>query len=110
MANDIPRTALLSCRHFGDGLWRATSVLDYLFGLLYNVARRIRLLLVMIEARQGTGFVRFIATLTDPFYAPFRGIVPSGAVDAHPVAWPIVIAIAAYMVPAPRCCERCWGS
>ena len=38
-------------------------------------------MLALIAARSGTGFVRFIATITDPFYAPFRGIVESPTTD-----------------------------
>ena len=38
-------------------------------------------------------------TLTSPFYAPFQGIVPSDTlVGSHPIVWPIVIAIVAYMI------------
>ena len=39
------------------------------------------------------------ATLTNPFYAPFKGIVATESLDgAHPIVWPIVIAIVAYML------------
>jgi uncharacterized protein YggT (Ycf19 family) len=81
-----------------EGAARVAQVFDYLFGLLYTLLA-IRLVLELIGARKGTGFVEFIATLTGPFYAPFRGIVPSDTVDgSHPIVWPLVIAIIAYML------------
>ena len=56
-------------------------------------------MLELIGARKGTGFVEFIATLTKPFYAPFRGIVASDTIDgSHPLVWPLVVAIVAYML------------
>jgi len=81
-----------------DFLVRTVQVLDFLFGLLYSLLA-IRLVLELIRARKSAGFVEFIASLTDFFYAPFRGIVPSDTIDgSHPIVWPIVIAIVAYML------------
>ena len=79
-------------------LARTARVLDYLFGLLYALLA-IRLVLELIGARRGTGFVQLIGVLTNPFYAPFKGIVATDTLDgSHPIAWPIVIAIVAYML------------
>jgi uncharacterized protein YggT (Ycf19 family) len=73
-------------------------VLDYLFGLLYTLLG-VRLLLEMVGARRSAGFVELIASVTNPFYAPFKGIVASDTIDgSHPIVWPIVIAILAYML------------
>jgi uncharacterized protein YggT (Ycf19 family) len=76
---------------------RLAQVIDYLFGILYSLLA-IRLVLVLIGARRGAGFVEFIVTLTRPFYAPFQGIVASEPLDGHLIAWPIVVAIVAYML------------
>lgn len=76
---------------------RGSQFIDYLFWLLYSLLI-VRLLLVFVDARTWTGFVRFIQTVTDPFYAPFKGIVaspeigPSGMV----LAVPILVALVAY--------------
>ena len=52
-----------------------------------------------IGATKGTGFVEFIVALTSAFYAPFKGIVANDSLDrSHPIVWPIVIAIVAYML------------
>ncbi|HEY2515877.1 MAG TPA: YggT family protein [Polyangiaceae bacterium] len=86
--------------HYGrrhDSLLRVAAVFDFLFGILYLILG-IRLLLVLFDARQGAGFVRFINQITEPFYAPFRGIVANGSIEAHPIAWPLVVAIVAYAV------------
>jgi uncharacterized protein YggT (Ycf19 family) len=76
---------------------RVARVFDYLFGILYALLA-IRLLLEAIYARQGTGFFELIARLTDPFYNPFKGIVRIDHVDGARVVWPLVVAIAAYMI------------
>ena len=79
-------------------VYRATRVLDYLFGVLYALFG-IRLVLELLGARRGAGFVQFIDAVTNPFYAPFRGILPSETVDgSHPIVWPLVVALVAYVL------------
>ena len=81
-----------------DVVDRVARVLDFLFGLLYALLA-VRLTLELIGARRSSGFFELIAGVTNPFYAPFRGIVPSATVDgSHPIVWPLVIAIVAYML------------
>lgn len=80
----------------GRGAARISQVVDYLFFLIYGLLF-IRLLLALFAARDGAGFTQFVRTVTDPLYAPFRGIVPSPATpEGFTLALPIVIAIAAY--------------
>jgi uncharacterized protein YggT (Ycf19 family) len=76
---------------------RVARVFDYLFGILYALLA-IRLFLEALNARQGAGFFELIARLTDPFYNPFKGIVRIDHVDGVRVVWPLVVAIAAYMI------------
>jgi uncharacterized protein YggT (Ycf19 family) len=81
-----------------DIIERGARVIDYLFGLLYALFA-VRLVLELIGAQRSAGFVQFVAAVTSPFYAPFRGIVPNESLDgSHPIVWPIVIAIVAYML------------
>jgi len=81
-----------------DTLERIARVLDYLFALLYSLLA-IRLVLELLGARRGAGFVEFIVAVTGPFYAPFKGIVANDTLDgAHPIVWPLVVAIVAYML------------
>lgn len=77
------------------GLVRVSQVIDYLFWLLYSLLF-IRLVLVFFTAN-GVGFVRFIRAVTDPFYAPFRGIVSSPTVQGgYILAIPILVAMLVY--------------
>jgi uncharacterized protein YggT (Ycf19 family) len=77
---------------------RGSQFLDYAFCVVYALLA-IRLVLALIGARSGNGFVQFIRAVTDPFYAPFRGIVASPtAAGGFTLALPIVIALIAYMM------------
>jgi uncharacterized protein YggT (Ycf19 family) len=78
------------------GTARISQVVDYLFFVVYGLLA-IRLVLALIAANASNGFVRFINTVTDPFYALFRGIVGSPAAEGgYVLAVPIIIAIAVY--------------
>jgi uncharacterized protein YggT (Ycf19 family) len=78
------------------GMARVSQVIDYIFYLIYGLLA-IRLLLSLLAARSSAGFVQFIRTVTDPLYAPFRGIVASPTAEGgYTLALPIVIAIIVY--------------
>ena len=78
------------------GLGRASQFIDYLFWLLYSLLF-IRLLLVFFHASAGAGFVQFIDNVTNPFYAPFRGIVASPEVEGgFTLAIPVAVALVVY--------------
>jgi len=77
-------------------LARVSQVIDYIFFIIYGLLF-IRLVLALLAARRSAGFVQFIYALTDPLYAPFRGIVASPTTEGgNTLAWPIVIAIIVY--------------
>lgn len=79
-------------------LARISQVVDYIFYVIYALLA-IRLLLALFAARQNAGFVQFINSITNPLYAPFRGIVPSPKTeDGFTLALPIVIAIIVYLL------------
>lgn len=80
------------------GLARVSQVIDYLFFVLYALLG-MRFLLALLAAKSGAGFVRFILTVTDPFYEPFRGIVSSPRTDGgHTLMMPLVIAFIVYVL------------
>jgi uncharacterized protein YggT (Ycf19 family) len=80
------------------GVARGSQVLDYLFYILYALLG-IRLVLALMAANPSAGFVQFIRSVTDPLYAPFRGIVPSPTAEGgYTLALPIVIALIVYML------------
>jgi hypothetical protein len=77
---------------------RISQVIDYLFFILYGLLT-IRLVLALMAARKTAGFTQFIFTVTDPFFAPFRGIVSSPSVDGgYTLALPIIIALIVYAI------------
>jgi uncharacterized protein YggT (Ycf19 family) len=78
------------------GMARFSQVIDYIFYVVYALLA-IRLLLALMAAHPSAGFVQFIYTVTDPLYAPFRGIVASPTAEGgYKLALPIVIAIIVY--------------
>ena len=80
------------------GLARISQVVDYFFYVLYALLF-MRFLLALLAARSTAGFVQFIVAVTNPFYAPFRGIVASPRTDeGHTLLLPIVIAMIAYVM------------
>jgi uncharacterized protein YggT (Ycf19 family) len=80
------------------GLARGGQVVDYVFYVAYTLLA-VRLVLALIAARSSAGFVRIIRAVTDPLYAPFRGIVASPTTDeGNMLVVPILIAIAGYLL------------
>src|SRR5206468_12000731 len=80
------------------GLARISQVVDYIFYVIYALLG-MRFLLALLAARSTAGFVQFIVTVTNPFYAPFKGIVASPTTDGgHTLMLPIVVAIIAYIL------------
>ena len=78
------------------GLARVSQIVDYIFWVIYALLG-MRFLLALLAARSSAGFVQFIVTVSNPFYAPFRGIVASPSTDAgHTLLLPIVVAIISY--------------
>ena len=78
------------------GLARISQVVDYIFWVIYALLG-MRFLLALMAARSTAGFVQFIVAVSNPFYAPFRGIVASPSTDAgHTLLLPIIVAIIAY--------------
>lgn len=75
---------------------RVSQVIDYIFYIIYALLA-IRLVLALLAARRSAGFTQFIFSVTDPLYAPFRGIVASPTAEGgYTLALPIVIALIVY--------------
>jgi len=82
----------------GRSAARVSQIIDYIFYVIYALLG-MRFLLALLAARSSAGFVQFIVTVTNPFYAPFRGIVDSPRTDqGHTLLLPIVVAIIAYVL------------
>jgi uncharacterized protein YggT (Ycf19 family) len=75
---------------------RVSQVIDYIFYIIYALLA-VRLILALLAARRSAGFTQFIFSVTDPLYAPFRGIVASPTAEGgYTLALPIVIALIVY--------------
>jgi len=80
------------------GLARVSQVVDYIFYVIYALLG-LRFLLALMAARSTAGFVQFIVAVSNPFYAPFRGIVASPRTDqGHTLLLPVVVAIISYVI------------
>jgi len=80
------------------GAARVSQIVDYIFYVIYALLG-LRFLLALMAARSGAGFVRFIVAVTNPFYAPFKGIVASPSTDSgHTLMMPLLIAIIVYIL------------
>lgn len=79
------------------GAARVSQVVDYLFFLVYGLLT-LRFLLALVAARSSAGFVRALVAISDPFYAPFRGIVTSSDLGAgHVIVLSFVVALVVYL-------------
>jgi hypothetical protein len=75
---------------------RGSQFLDYAFYVLYTLLG-MRLVLSLIAADPGNGFVKFIGAVTNPFYSPFKGIVGSVTTEGgNSLVFPLVITIVVY--------------
>lgn len=82
----------------GRGAARISQIVDYIFYVIYALLG-MRFLLNLLAARPSAGFVRFINAATEPFFAPFRGIVPTpGTAEGFRLALPILVALIAYLL------------
>ena len=80
------------------GLARVSQVVDYIFYVIYALLG-MRFLLALMAARSTAGFVQFIVAVSNPFYAPFRGIVASPSTDqGHTLLLPVVVAMISYVL------------
>ena len=80
------------------GVARVSQVADYIFYVIYALLG-MRFLLALIAARSSAGFVQFIVAVSNPCYAPFRGIVASPRTDeGHTLLLPVVVAIVSYVL------------
>ena len=80
----------------GRSAARVSQVVDYIFYVIYALLA-IRLVLALLAARRSAGFTQFIYSVTDPLYAPFRGIVAEPTVEGgYRLALSVVLAIIVY--------------
>jgi YggT family protein len=74
---------------------RVIMAVDYIFYLLYGLLA-VRFVLALVGASPQAGFVQFINSVTQPFYAPFSGIVARPEFNGGVMDFPVLIALLAY--------------
>lgn len=71
-------------------------LVDFVFFLIYSVLL-IRLVLTLLAARQEAPFAQWIFRISEPLYAPFRGMLPNLTTEAgFTVHLPLIFALLAY--------------
>jgi uncharacterized protein YggT (Ycf19 family) len=81
-----PRTAMLG---------PLGRIIDFVFGLIYT-ALLVRFILELLGARPSTGFFELILKVSDPFYAPFRGLFPATTFESERIVWSLLAAVFGY--------------
>jgi uncharacterized protein YggT (Ycf19 family) len=76
-------------------LARVSQVADFGFCVVYGLLG-LRFLLALLAAR-ATGFTRALFAISDPIYAPFRGIVRTFSIGEGNVVLSLVLAAVVYM-------------
>jgi uncharacterized protein YggT (Ycf19 family) len=76
---------------------RVSQFVDYAFGIVY-VLLVMRFALVLAGAHMGARFGRFLVMITNPFYAPFRGILGAPEVmGGGQFVLSLLVALVAYL-------------
>lgn len=76
---------------------RISQIVDYVFFLIYGFIA-ISILLEALGARESAGFARFIAAVTSPLLAPFKGLLSDPAVGGSQFMISYVVAIVVYLL------------
>jgi uncharacterized protein YggT (Ycf19 family) len=82
----------------GRTVARISQVVDYLFYVIYGLLA-LRFLLALLAAKRTAGFTQLVYTLSDPFYAPFRGIIAEPTAEGgFRLALSVLLAIFVYVL------------
>ncbi len=78
-------------------VYQAVDFINFLTYLLEGILF-LRLMFVMVGANPRAGFVQFIRGLSEPFIAPFRGILGTIVANGLTLDPSIVLAMLAYLI------------
>jgi uncharacterized protein YggT (Ycf19 family) len=76
---------------------RVSQIVDYCFYLIYGLIA-LKVLLGLMGARPGNGFVRFIGAITSPFLSPFERIVGTPSTGAFQLRISYLFALVVYVL------------
>jgi uncharacterized protein YggT (Ycf19 family) len=78
-------------------LARVSQIIDYIFYIIYGLIG-LRILLDLLGANRGSGFRNFIATLSDPFLAPFHNLFADPSAGRFQFRLSYIFALIAYIL------------
>ena len=81
-------------RHF-----KAVNIIYYIAGVI-EILLVFRFIFRLFAANAASGIVVFIDTVSAPFMAPFNLIFPSSTIGNNVFEWPILLAMAFYLIIA----------
>jgi uncharacterized protein YggT (Ycf19 family) len=76
---------------------RFSQVLDYAFLVLYGIVG-LQIVLEAIAAREGSGFKQLMNTISGPFLAPFRGLLPDPSLGSSRLMLSYLIGLLVYVL------------
>lgn len=76
---------------------RISQIVDYIFYLIYGLIA-LEIMLGLMGARPGNGFVQFVGAVTRPLLAPFERIVGTPAAGAHQFRISYLFALVVYIL------------
>lgn len=88
-------------------LARVYQFIDYFFFVAYALIGLL-IALELLGARDRSGFMRFMHTVTAPLVAPFRGVMPDPSVGSFQLMVSYLIALVAYLL-LHRAIKRLFG-
>ncbi len=91
---DVAPAPRREIRHF-----KAVNIVYYIAGVI-EVLLVLRFLFRLFAANPNSGFVVFVDSVSAPFMAPFNMIFPTSAVGKGGFEWPILLAMAIYLIIA----------
>ena len=86
--NDLERSRVVA---------RISQVIDYIFYVIYGLIG-LRILLDLLGANRGSGFREFIATISEPFLAPFHSLLADPAAGRYQFRLSYIFALIAYIM------------
>lgn len=76
---------------------RVSQIVDYAFYVVYGLIS-LEILLELLGARDSAGFKKMVDTVSAPFLAPFRGLMPEPSAGPFRLALSYVMALVVYLM------------
>jgi YggT family protein len=91
---DVAPAPRREVRHF-----KAVNIIYYVTGVI-EVFLVFRFLFHLLAANASSGIVMFVDNVSAPFMAPFNMIFPTSTIGNSTFEWPVLLAMAIYLVVA----------